>query len=237
MSNILIVGANGNIGYECLRQLEGNIKIAIDYQSHNLKSFNDPKILKFIFDINDSTKYKKIVSYLKLNDIKLDKIVFAQGINPMKNFFNSNFEEFENTINTNFISVYTCLKILYEFLNDFASIVVIASQNGIVGHEDRIDYGCSKAALIHLVKNLSLDFVKYSDKDIKINALSPTYVLNENNENYFKSIQGKKLKTKIPFNKILDIQDVVNGVEFLLSEKSKSMRGNNLILDYGYTIK
>lgn len=86
MSNILIVGANGNIGYECLRQLEGNIKIAIDYQSHNLKSFNDPKILKFIFDINDSTKYKKIVSYLKLNDIKLDKIVFAQGINPMKNF-------------------------------------------------------------------------------------------------------------------------------------------------------
>lgn len=237
MSNILIVGANGYIGYECLRHLEGNIKIAIDYQSHNLESCNEAKFLKFIFDINDPNKYKKLVAYLRSNNIKLDKIVFSQGINPMKNFFDSNFEEFENTINTNFTSIYICLKILYEFLNDCVSIVVIASQNGVVGHEDRIDYGCSKAALIHLVKNLSLDFAKYSDKDIKINALSPSYVLNESNENYFKSIQGKKLMTKIPFNKILDIQDVVNGVEFLLSEKSKSMRGNNLILDYGYTIK
>ncbi|MBX5320326.1 SDR family oxidoreductase [Staphylococcus caprae] len=137
----------------------------------------------------------------------------------------------------NLTSVYIALKVMHPYLNTTPSIVVLASQNGVVGHEDRIDYGSSKSALIHLVKNLSLDFAKYSNKDIKINALSPTYIANESNENYFNGMKGKKLINNIPYKKILQIEDVVKGIEFLLSDSSKSMRGQNLILDYGYTIK
>ncbi|PTI59905.1 short-chain dehydrogenase [Staphylococcus warneri] len=237
MSALLVFGANGYIGLETLKNIDAETKIGVDYNNSNLKNIQTSKTYTFNFDMTNPDNYNELTIFLKKNNIWLDKIVFCQGINPMDNFFTSNFTSFNNTINTNLVSVFIGLKKLYEFFNDSVSIVILASQNGVVGHEDRIDYGCSKAALIQLVKNLSLDFAKYSEKDIKVNTLSPTYVSNNSNKEFFKSIKGKKLKKNIPFNSILEVKDVINGVDFLLSSSSLSMRGQNLILDYGYTIK
>ncbi len=237
MKNIIIFGANGYIGIECLKTLKADMKIGIDINTDRLDTLSTSNLKKFKIDMTCINQYNQILDFLEENQIKLDKIVFCQGVNYMKNFFDSTIETFNKTININLTSVYMALKVLYPYLSTTSSIVVLASQNGVVGHEDRIDYGSSKSALIHLVKNLSLDFAKYSSKDIKINALSPTYVANESNEDYFSSLTGKKMINNIPYKKILQIEDVVKGIEFLLSDNSKSMRGQNLILDYGYTIK
>lgn len=237
MKNLLVFGANGYIGLECLKTLKADVKIAVDVNTNKLDKLKNSNIKKIKIDMTNIDQYDKILDFLEINQIKIDNMIFCQGINYMKNFFDSTTETFNNTINTNLTSVYMALKVLYPYLNSTSSIVVLASQNGVVGHEDRIDYGSSKAALIHLVKNLSLDFAKYSSKDIKINAISPTYVSNESNKNFFNGLKGQKMIKNIPYNSILQIEDVVNGIQFLLSDNSKSMRGQNLILDYGYTIK
>ena len=36
--------------------------------------------------------------------------------------------------------------------------------------------------------------------------------------------------------KLVEVDDVVNTIMFLLSNESKAIRGQNIILDYGYTI-
>ncbi|MDI9232116.1 SDR family oxidoreductase [Staphylococcus caprae] len=201
MKNILIFGANGYIGMECLKNLKADMKIGVDVNTNRLDTISTSNFKKFKIDMTNINQYGQIIDFLEKNQIKLDNIIFCQGINYMKNFFDSTIETFNKTMDINLTSVYIALKVMYPYLNTTPSIVVLASQNGVVGHEDRIDYGSSKSALIHLVKNLSLDFAKYSNKDIKINALSPTYIANESNENYFNGMKGKKLINNIPYKK------------------------------------
>jgi NAD(P)-dependent dehydrogenase (short-subunit alcohol dehydrogenase family) len=115
--------------------------------------------------------------------------------------------------------------------------VTVASQNGVVGHEDRISYGTSKAALIQLSKNLTIDFAKYSEKDIRINSISPSYVhTKENEESYFNTYPGKKMLERIPTRTLVPPHEVAALIDFLLSKKCKSIRGQNIIIDNGYTI-
>lgn len=89
------------------------------------------------------------------------------------------------------------IKELYPLFKEQVAIVLIGSQNGVVGHEQRIDYGPSKAALIQLAKNLTLDFEKDQEKDIKVNVVSPSYILNQSNKQLLtESFEGKKLLKK-----------------------------------------
>lgn len=154
----------------------------------------------------------------------------------MDDFFTSTIDSFEQTINTNFISIFKCLKMILPFLSFNCSIVVIASQNGVVGHENRICYGPSKAVLIHLVKNISIDFSNCGYKDIKINSGSPGYIISDKNKNFFETNKGRKLINKSPYEKVVTIENIADCIEFLLSDKSIAIRGQNIIVDYRYTL-
>jgi enoyl-[acyl-carrier-protein] reductase (NADH) len=51
-----------------------------------------------------------------------------------------------------------------------------------------------------------------------------------------KSFEGNKLFKKIPYRKFVKISDVTNVILFLMSDKSDAIRGQNIVVDYGYTI-
>lgn len=239
MSCYLIVGGNSEIARDYITNkinLDANEVIITDKKfSHN--SLPDhPNINMFEFDSTNQEEYKELLSYLENTDHLIDKILFTIGINPMKNFFTSDIQEFSNTIDTNFTTLFITLKKIYSYLNKKSSIVVLASQNGTIGHEDRIDYGPSKAALIQMVKNLSVDFNKYSNKDIKINCISPGYVLSKKSESFFSSPKGKKSLAKTLNGKPVLLNELSNTISFMLDDDNSSFRGQNIVLDNGYTI-
>ncbi|MBY0200349.1 SDR family oxidoreductase [Priestia megaterium] len=239
MKNMLILGSEGFLGKAVQKYFNGRYNlICLDQHivadSDNGYQKNNVFISKF--NINDKDSYKNILDFLESNQVKIDIIVNLIGVNSFKNFYSVSREDWNNTLDTNLSSFVFLLKELYFHFNNQVSIVAIASQNGVVAHENRIDYGTSKAALIHLVKNLTIDFLLDKEKDIKINCISPTYIQNESNKEYFNGIEGKKLLKKIPYRKILEYDDVVNAIEFLISDKSKGIRGQNIIIDYGYTL-
>lgn len=187
-------------------------------------------------DFTNNSYIQKVRTFLQNLNISFASILFAPGINYMNDIFSVSPEEWENTYNINLKSAVFILKELLNYMSSTTSIVLIASQNGIVAHDKRIDYGTSKSALIHLAKNISIDFTHVDDKDIRINCLSPSYIENENNKIYLNSPVGKKLLQKIPYKRFVTLNDTSNAISFLLSPKSKAMRGQNLILDCGYTI-
>ncbi|EKE3419301.1 SDR family oxidoreductase, partial [Enterococcus faecalis] len=157
--------------------------------------------------------------------------------NPFQSFYSIDEEIWDYTFSVNLKSIVFMIKELYPLFKEQVAIVLIGSQNGVVGHEQRIDYGPSKAALIQLAKNLTLDFEKDQEKDIKVNVVSPSYILNQSNKQLLtESFEGKKLLKKIPLKKFVQLEDVVAAIDFLLSDRSKAIRGQNIIVDYGYTI-
>ncbi|MFP7226311.1 SDR family oxidoreductase [Priestia filamentosa] len=238
MKNMIVLGSEGFLGKAIQDHFHDKYNmICLDEQEGlDDKNTSRTNLCFKKLDINDTSSYKETTNFLQTNQLKIDIILNLIGVNSFKNFYNISRNDWDKTLNTNVSSFVFLLKELYPFFNNKVSIVAIASQNGVVAHEDRIDYGTSKAALIHLVKNLTIDFLLDKEKDIKVNCISPSYIENESNKEFFNSIEGKKLLKKIPYRKLIQYEDVINAIEFLISDKSKGIRGQNLIIDYGYTL-
>ncbi|MCE5034943.1 SDR family oxidoreductase [Staphylococcus cohnii] len=237
MANYIIFGGEGQIGkyyIENYINLDTNNVIIVDqknnadYRHKNIKYFN--------IDVYDKNQYNDLITFLTNKKIYIDFFLFSVGINFQEDFFTSTIDNFTKTINTNFIGFYISLKMLYSFLSEHSSVVTIASQNGIVGHENRIDYSPSKAALIQIIKNLTVDFSKDKSKDIKLNAISPGYIYTDRNIKFFNSIHGKKMAKRNPYNKLPKLNDVCGVIQFLFSDASYAIRGENIVVDFGYTI-
>ena len=236
MKNLLVVGSAGYLGRS---YIEKNKEKYNFWGIDKVKNTSCPDFIKqeFIADVTNLNNIRKIRKKLECERIKLDSLLFSVGINPFQSFYSIDEEIWDYTFSVNLKSIVFMIKELYPLFKEQVAIVLIGSQNGVVGHEQRIDYGPSKAALIQLAKNLTLDFEKDQEKDIKVNVVSPSYILNQSYKQLLtESFEGKKLLKKIPLKKFVQLEDVVAAIDFLLSDRSKAIRGQNIIVDYGYTI-
>jgi NAD(P)-dependent dehydrogenase (short-subunit alcohol dehydrogenase family) len=118
------------------------------------------------------------------------------------------------------------------------SIINISSMYGVVPAnpnlyknptlESPIQYGVTKAALIHLTKELA---IRFANKKIKVNAIS------------FGGIEGrvddefkKRYAQLCPFERMLQDNEVVGAVEFLATNQSTFITGHNLVVDGGWSV-
>lgn len=236
MENLLVVGSAGYLGRS---YIEKNKEKYNFWGIDKVKNTSCPDFIKkeFIADVTNLKSIRKIRKKLEHEKVKLDSLLFSVGINPVQSFYSIDEEMWDYTFSVNLKSIVFMIKEFYPLFKEQVAIVLIGSQNGVVVHEQRIDYGPSKAALIQLAKNLTLDFEKDQEKDIKVNVVSPSYILNQSNKKLLtESFEGKKLLKKIPLKKFVQLEDVVEAIDFLLSDRSKAIRGQNIIVDYGYTI-
>lgn len=236
MKNLLVVGSSGYFGKSFIDRTRKDFRF-IGLDKVKSKEITDRLYREFIVDVTKTDELNKVRQSLEKESLKIDGILFSMGINPLKNFYDISEQKWDETFSVNLKSIVFIIKAMYSILEDNVSLVLIGSQNGVVGHESRIDYGPSKAALIQLAKNLTLDFEQDKTKDIKVNVVSPSYILNDSNRDFLlNSNDGKKLLKKIPLKKFVELEDVVGTVDFLFSNESRAIRGQNIVVDYGYTI-
>ncbi|MCE5170617.1 SDR family oxidoreductase [Paenibacillus profundus] len=235
MKTFVIIGSEGEIGAEVKRVYHHIRTICLDKNIEEAVKVEGNRIY-MNFDVTSKESIDRVASYLHHHSITIDGIIYLAGINYMTNFYDVNYADWANSLDINAAGFLFCLKGWYDLFSQQIAIVCIASQNGVIGHENRVSYGPSKAALIQLVKNLTVDFSQDQNKDIKINSISPTYVLSEKNKAYFETMEGKKLIKRIPYKKLIHSTDVAAVIKFLMSDESKAIRGQNIIVDYGYTI-
>jgi NAD(P)-dependent dehydrogenase (short-subunit alcohol dehydrogenase family) len=92
-----------------------------------------------------------------------------------------------------------------------------------------VTYSVTKHALIGLTKYLA---TYWAEEGIRVNALSPGGVTNPNIDPEFK----KKLVNLIPMARMAEPDEYKGAVIFLLSDASKYMTGNNIVMDGGRSI-
>lgn len=234
MKKVLIFGSNGSLAQDYIKRFPDDYLLLDKLNSDELFEQTNSNEIKF--DICNFDHYHLLASFLKANSIKIKGIIFFQGVNFKNDLFSLTSNDWDTTFNTNLKSIVFSLKFLFPYIGSNCSIVILASQNGVVAHENRLDYGTSKAATIHLVKNLSIEFAKVKNSDIKVNSVSPGYVYSSKSKEYLDSYKGEILKNKIPYKRFILPEDVSNAIYFLMSNHSQAIRGQNLIIDYGYTL-
>ena len=113
------------------------------------------------------------------------------------------------------------------FINSIASQFIVSEQS--------LGYHLSKAALENFVKYYA---VKYGDKQIRFNSISPGTVIKPESKKFFKKSKKYNIVAKkvIPLKRLCKTEDIINLTNFLSSEKSSYITGQSIVLDGGLSV-
>jgi NAD(P)-dependent dehydrogenase (short-subunit alcohol dehydrogenase family) len=164
-----------------------------------------------------------------------DGLVYAVGISPTKPFRVLKPLDWNQLFQINlFASIQlTQLVLGTTSANTTFSGVYISSVLSEVGDKGKSLYRMTKAALVSMVKCLTLEYAK---KKFRFNSISPGVVetplsaksvFRENED----SLQRMEIKHPLGFG---NVSDVADAAIYLLSDKSKWISGTNVIVDGGY---
>ncbi|MBO0679143.1 glucose 1-dehydrogenase [Mycolicibacterium sp. S2-37] len=168
----------------------------------------------------------------------IDLLVNNAGVNIPKPAVDVTEQDWDTVFDTNLKGTFfltSALATTWLNTSSPAAVVNIASQAGLVAIEERAAYGSSKAALIHLTKQLALE---WAASGIRVNAVAPTFVRTELTESTLSRPDwAGELLSRIPAGRFGEPEDIVGAVLFLLSDAAGLITGHTIAIDGGYTIR
>ena len=237
--NYLIFGGTSGIGLFLVKELlrsNNNLTLVVrDIKKANLLFNKKLKIIES--DLENSSELLETLNKIDVES-KFDGLIYSVGIEGTFLLKSASHEKLIKYYNVNTISLHIALNFFSKkkISNNSSSVVVLSSIMSVVGASGKSVYSASKSSINGLVRSAALEL---SSRKIRINAVSPGLVLTEMGNALLDRMSNNdqdKLLTEYPlgFGKSEYVSDLIL---FLLSEKSKWITGQNLIIDGGYTIK
>ncbi len=113
------------------------------------------------------------------------------------------------------------------------SIIFLSSLSAMHGWTGYVAYSASKAALIGATRALASEL---SNQDIRCNCLAPGMIKTPMLKGGFSDAQLKEEENKYPFGFGKPV-DAANAIVFFLSDASRWITGQTLVLDGGHSLK
>ena len=136
-------------------------------------------------------------------------------------------------------------KLVFPIMKEqgWGRIINIASINGLIGFAGKAAYNSAKHGVIGLTKVAALEGALHG---ITVNALAPGYVdtplvrgqisdLAKTRNIPEESALVEVILAQVPQKKLLDVSEIADYALFLASDKAKSVTGQAVVIDGGYT--
>lgn len=221
------------------------------------KDFNGKNIISYQMDVTSIEEIVKVSDDLTSNGYYVDILVNNAAIDPkVKNdnrllessrLENFSTEQWDLEISVGLKGSFLCAQVFggKMALNEKKGVILnIASDLSVFSPDQRlyrkkdledflqpvkpITYSIIKSGLIGLTKYLS---TYWSDYGVRCNALSPGGVYNGQNDEFV-----NKLSALIPLGRMADKDEYRSAVQFLCSDASLYMSGQNIVIDGGRSV-
>lgn len=191
-------------------------------------------------DVTDFNDLKNIFRETAEKFGKIDILVVnaggvVDGI-PLDRIENVTEEGYDKYMDLNLKSAYFSVQKALPYLNDGASVILIASSAAHRAAPGMAIYGAAKAAVISLAKGLSLDLLS---RKIRVNALSPGSI---DTPVFGKLVSHEQLEQVkqtwidlTPVGRQGVPSDIGNAAVFLASDESSFIIGTEILADGGLT--
>lgn len=240
---ILVTGATSGIGLALCESLINNsftvIAIGRDESKiAHLKEHYHPDSFSFeSLDLNNFENYNSFFDK-HLENLKFDGFVHCAGMEETLPLSLYTPDRMQAIFNINVFSGVELLRYFSKkkYSNDGASVVFISSVMAELGQPGKIGYCATKSAILGIVKSAALEFSK---RKFRVNAIAPGVVNTPMTQKLFGLIDDEninRIKEMHPLG-IGEVEDVIPIISFLLSENSKWITGQNIIVDGGYSIQ
>ncbi|TDF95383.1 SDR family NAD(P)-dependent oxidoreductase [Paenibacillus piri] len=241
----LVVGGGGGIGgASALSMAEFGATIVVadlnlvaaEEQAHQIEKLGG-RAMPLHVDITSPAQVERMAELTISEFGKIDILLNSTGATVRKPLLDMTTEEWNHVLNVNLTGAFHLSKAIgREMINKHrGKIIHIASTGGIRAGANFSVYGASKAALIHMVKGLALEWAPYK---INVNAIAPTATETNFTAAYYAENPDKKEKTvkNHPFGRIGRLDDYVGAAVYLASPASDFVNGEVIVIDSGKTI-
>lgn len=242
-NTILITGATGVIGQKAVNHFLEK-KYLVVATSRNIEkiysTFGKSKNLIGIeIDFFEENSIKKLIEKIDKKKIKINYLINNARSLDVFNFNEENLikhNDFLKELELEIVIPYE-LSLLLAKYHPIKKIINIASMYGVTTFNPNLydqnflptlNYSSAKAGLIQLTKGLA---VYLAPKNIAVNCISYGGIEGRVNENF-----KEKYARLCPLHRMMQKDETIGAIDFLISDKSNYMTGHNLIVDGGWTI-
>ena len=257
--NILITGAAGSLGFEhSIALLEVGARVFMTDINYPKLIKNKLKLIKknqkykidcFKMDVSKEKSIINILKKIRKMNLKIDVLINNACLNPKfgdKFYYkNTSLEKFslniwDREIRVGLTGAFLCSKIFGSYMkkNKKGGVIInIASEYSVITPDHRIyskknykpiSYPVIKTGLLGLTKYLATYWIK---EGIRCNAFSPGGVRENQNKEFV-----NKLKKLIPMRRMANTDEYHSVLQFLCSDASAYLNGQNILMDGGRSI-
>lgn len=242
--NIIVTGASSGIGQQvaitCSRMGARVVLLGRNEErlAETRSRMSGSNHLTLGYDLTELNGIRQLVANAVAEIGTIDGLVNCAGISTVLPLKLMTPEKVELLFRTN---VYATIELTRQVLNikhinkQGASVIFFASVMGCVGENAKSLYSLTKGALIAGARSLAIE---YAARKIRVNVVSPGVVETAINRNqiYLSDPERRKQTESLHPLGLGTPEDVANACVYLLSDASRWITGQNLIIDGGYTI-
>ena len=262
----LITGGAGLLGEEhAIALLEVGANIVLwDIDKENLikvginltRDFSEKSIVTFVVDISKEAEVNNACKELESQGITISILINNASINPKyssennKTVFsrveNLSLDDWNHQISVGLTGAFICSKYFGTKMaaNNSGVILNISSDLSVIAPDQRlyklsgvmdnsqpvkpITYSVIKSGLVGMTKYLA---TYWSTNGVRVNALSPGGVYEDQPDEFV-----KKISNLIPLGRMAKSNEYRSAVQFLCSDASSYMTGQNIVIDGGRSV-
>jgi NAD(P)-dependent dehydrogenase (short-subunit alcohol dehydrogenase family) len=239
----LITGGSSGIGLETAKQfIAEGARVAItarhpDAFEEARQEFGN-RAAYIVSDAADVAGQKKLAGEIKNQFGSLDVLFVNAGIADLKPIEQWDEAAFDRTFGINVRGPFFLIQALLPLLANPASIVLNASINADIGMPNASVYAASKAGLLSMARNLSVELIS---RGIRVNAVSPGPIATPLYSKLGLSAAdleatSETLQKQIPAKRFGKPGEIASAIVFLASDESAFNVGSEIIIDGGLSL-
>lgn len=242
--HVVVTGASSGLGKETcilLSQLGAKVSLIARNEiklNETLSNMTKDSHKIFMFDVRNIEDIERLVNNIVDTNGKIDGFVHAAGIGTVKPLSMTKYDFLLEMMKIHFFAFVEFTRIISKKRNsnNYASLIAISSAGTISSDKGKVAYSATKGALDKVVRPMAVELGEL--RKIRVNTINPGWI---KTDMYYGFIQefGQERMDEILKTHILGASEpveIANMIAYLLSDSSKKITGQNIVIDAGWTI-